>query len=157
MKKGMHQRASVSAMLLLIAALLVGCSSEDGNKAETASKAGESAAKADPFADAPSVEVADLQSGLALLNDMVKSFKQSVESDDAGSLTELTGQMSGVWVKIGTEVKSGNPQLFESVNDLLAKLAEQARSDKPDRDALIEQSYSLYQQIRDARKQLQVQ
>lgn len=161
LRKKVDKLLPVSAALLLMAVLLIGCGSSNEAKgsgqSSSPASSGHSFDAEDPFAGAPDVEVADVQAGVALMNDQVKQFKQAVESDDIAQAQELSGQLAGVWVKIGKDVLAGNPQLHASLQEAMVKLMEQARADKPDRDRLVELSYTLYQQVRDARKQLQAE
>ncbi|OMF28073.1 hypothetical protein BK133_18830 [Paenibacillus sp. FSL H8-0548] len=154
-------RAICIAFALSITVLLTGCGASDsGNKhtdisGEAQSK--EAATETDPFANIPSVDIADLGEAISGMSSLIKQLKQAVEADQADEAKELAAQMAGLWNAMKEEVRANDATKHQLLHDDLSLLIKETKASKWNKELIVQLDYKLYQSFRDMKQELQNQ
>lgn len=85
------------------------------------------------------------------MNDLVKTYKQAIESDDTAAAQQAAQDLAGTWKAFEEEAAKLDGQRAVAVRENLVLLLEQS-DDAKNRDQLVDISYSLYQTIRDLKE-----
>ncbi|QTH45424.1 hypothetical protein J4772_14010 [Cohnella sp. LGH] len=142
-------------LAIAFAGLAVGCASSGGSakeNGETAIPTSESSSGGGDLYEAITpLPAADAADGLAKMNDLVKTYKQAIESDDTAAAQQAAQDLAGTWKAFEEEAAKLDGQRAVAVRENLVLLLEQS-GDAKNRDQLVDISYSLYQTIRDLKE-----
>lgn len=141
---------------IVLAIALTGCGttpSEAGGSGAAAKPAATEAAGGDLFAPYPEVKTAGVQEGLSVINGELKAFKQAVESEDRETAEQAVARIIGVWKSIGPQVQIVDAQQHQRMEEDLSTFLSELNKGY-DTANLIDLSYRLYQNFRDAKEQL---
>lgn len=169
-----HDMKAKSFMLMLsIAWLLTGCGAavgstiEGATAGETGTAGGESehrqgqqgqeqdqqSARLWLYEAAPAA-IEDVPTALSTMNGIVKTMKQTVESDPTGEvpaaeLEAQTDELAALWLAVEPEVKAANEAHATELEEGILGLAQAIREQPIERQRVIEADYRVYQALRD--------
>ena len=161
-------RAKSFMLMLSIAWLLTGCgaavgSTIDGAAAgETGTAAGESGPRQEQEEGSGRVwldglaaaAIDDVPTALAAMNGIVKTMKQTIESDPAGEVPaaeveKQTDELAALWLAVEPESRTAQDAHATELEAGILELAQAIREQPIDRQRVIEADYRIYQALRD--------
>ena len=166
-------KAKSFMLMLSIAWLLTGCgaavgSTIDGAAAgETRTAAGESGPRQAQQGQEQEVEsgrvwlggmaeaaIEDVPTALAAMNGIVKTMKQTIESDSAGEVPaaeveKQTDELAALWLAVEPELRTAQDAHATALEAGILELAQAIREQPIDPQRVIEADYRIYQALRD--------
>jgi hypothetical protein len=166
-------KAKSFMLMLSIAWLLTGCGAavgstiEGATAEETEAAEGESGYKQEQqgqeqdqesgrlwLDEVAAATIDDVPTALAAMNGIVKTMKQTVESDTAAEvpIAEVeaqTDELAALWLAIEPEVRAAHDAHATELEAGIIALAQAIREQPIDRQRIIEADYRIYQALRD--------